>query len=180
MKPYLTAFTYLLIFLPIFANGEPAAFNRYTEELTKLLETDAATVMVVGLTYDFSKKVCARLGYPIAQEVEVEVVEWRKRNDAFITGAAKVFNDFGERYFSNGGEQAKQEYFQMVLRNTTGITNNRLMRQFNGANLDNKVVPLDTECLGLAKILHGHDTDFDRTPEITRALTPYIERKNKY
>lgn len=178
MRLYFVTFTYLF-FLPILAFSEPSSFNRYTVELPKLLETDAATVMTKGMTYDFAKKLCARLGGPIAQEFETEATEWRKRNDPFISGATKALNEFGDRYLPVGGEQAKQEYFQKLLHFTAKIANDRVMRQLNGANLDNNISPLEAECSSLARTLHDGVADFDKTPEITQALVPYMQRKSQ-
>ncbi len=40
------------------ALGQPAPFNRHTEELSQILETDAATVMARGMTHDFAARLC--------------------------------------------------------------------------------------------------------------------------
>lgn len=161
------------------AHGEPGSFNRFTDDLPQLLETDAATVMVRGLTHEFAGKLCARLGGPVSQEVQTEVVEWRKRNDPFIKAAASVLNEFGDRYLPVGGEPAKQGYSQMILQATAKEANKRVMRQLNGASLDNGIVPPERACLGLANLLRDRVGDFERTPEITRALVPYMQRKGQ-
>ncbi len=178
MRLHLVAFIFLVI-SPLVAFGQPESFNRFTEELPQLLETDAATVMVRGLTHDFAKQLCARLGSPAAQMVEIEVNEWRKRNDPFISGAAKALNEFGDRYLPVGGEDAKQGYLQMILRTTTKTANDRLVRQLNGATLDNNIVPPFPACVGFSRMLHDGVGDFERTPEFTRALVVYMQRKSK-
>lgn len=174
-------FTFLCMVVPtIMAHAQSTTFSRFTEDLPQLLETDAATVMVRGLTHDFANKLCARLGGSLAQEVEKEVTEWRARNDNFIKGAAKAINEIGNQYIPNGGEQAKQSYFQMILRETATIANQRLMRQLNGANLDNKITPPEAACSGLANLLRDGKGDFQNTPEITRALVPYMQGRKPH
>ena len=171
--------TILLITVSAAAYGGSGSFNRFTDDLPQLLETDAATVMVRGLTHDFAGKLCARLGGPVSQEVQTEVAEWRKRNDPFIKAAASALNEFGDRYLPVGGEPAKQGYFQMILQTTAKEANKRVMRQLNGANLDNNIVPPERACLGLANLLRDRVGDFEHTPEVTRALVTYIQRKGQ-
>lgn len=158
------------------AHAQGDSFHRFTDELPQLLETDAVTVMARGLTHDFAGKLCARLGNSTGEEAQREVAEWRRRNDPFFRAAASVLNEFGDRYLP-AGESAKQGYFQMILRTTAKKANQRAMRQLNGANLDNNVVPPERACSGLAHLLHDGVADFERTPEITRALVPYMQRK---
>jgi hypothetical protein len=164
---------------PLLASGQSPEFNRFTEELPQLLETDAATVMVRGLTHDFANKLCARLGGSIALDVDAEVITWKKRNDPFISGAAKALNEIGDRYLPVGGEPAKQGYFQMILRTTTKAASERVLRQMNGANLDNNLVPPQAACAGLARMLREGAGDFSRTPEVTRALVQYMQQRSR-
>lgn len=159
------------------AYGQSTSFNRYTDDLPQLLETDAATVMARGMTHEFAAKICGRLGGQVAATVEAEATEWRKRNDVFFRGAAAALNEIGDRYIPVGGEQAKQGYFQSVLVTTAKSTNQRLMRQLNGATLDNSVLPPEAACTGLSRMLHDGVGDFKNTPEVTRALVPYMQRK---
>jgi hypothetical protein len=157
-------------------HGEPKSFNRFTDDLPQILETDALTVLVRAITHDFAGKICSRLGPPVSEKVQTEVAEWRTRNDPFITAAASVINAFGNRYFADGGEPARQEYLHMT-KNTTGReANKRLMLQLNGASLNNNVIPPERACLGLANILRDRVGDYERNPEVTRALVPYMER----
>ncbi len=158
------------------AHAQGDSFKRFTDELPQLLETDAATVMVRGLTHDFAGKLCVRLGNSTGEGAQKEVAEWRRRNDPFFRAAASVLNEFGDRYLPIGGESAKQGYFQMILRTTAKEANQRVMRQLDGANLDNNIVPPERACSGLAHLLHDGVADFGRTPEITRALVPYMQR----
>ena len=144
--------------LATYAQSPP--FSRFTDELTQLLETDAATVMVRGMTHDFAAKLCARLGGQVAQDVESEVVKWRTRNDGIVKGAARALDEFGNRHVPEGGESAKQGYLQMVLQTTARSANQRVTRQLNGANLDNSVVPSEQACSGLARLLREGAGDF--------------------
>jgi hypothetical protein len=159
------------------AHGQAESFNRFTDELPQLLETDATTVMTRGLMHDFAGKLCVRLGGVTGQEAQQEVAEWRKRNDPFFKAAASVLNEFGNRYLPVGGEPAKQGYFQMILRTTAKEANQRVMQQLNGANLDNNIVPPEKACSGLAHMLHDRVADFEPSPSITRALIPYMKKK---
>jgi hypothetical protein len=171
---------FTLLFLLVsstMAHAQSASFNRYTDDLPQLLETDAATVMARGMTHDFAAKICGRLGGQVAATVETEATAWRKRNDVFFRGASAVLNEIGDRYLPVGGEQAKQGYFQSILVTTAKATNQRLMRQLNGATLDNNVLPPEAACMGLSRMLHDGVGDFKNTPEVTRALVSYMQRK---
>ena len=95
-------------------------FNRFTDELTKLLETDAATVMTRGVTYDLAGRLCAKLGNQTGEDAQKQVTEWRRRNDVFFRGSASVLNEFADRHIPAGGEDAKQAYLQMILRTAAG------------------------------------------------------------
>jgi hypothetical protein len=159
------------------ARTETEGFNRFTAELTRLLETDASTVMVQGLTFDSAGKICSRLANPTGEEAQREVAEWRKRNDAYFKGAASALNQFGERYRAVGGEPAKQGYFHMILEVTGKEANKRVMRHLGGATLDNSVVPPERACSGLAQMLHDGVVDFAKTPADTRALDAYMAQK---
>lgn len=159
------------------AETQPPQFNRFTENLPKLLETDAATVMVRAFTYQVANTLCARLGGAPAQEVEKEATEWRERNDDFIKASAQAIDEIGNQLIPIGGEQEKQSYLQMIMRESTKVANQRIMSQFNGANLDNKVIPPETVCVQFANLLRNGKGDFQSTPEITRALIPYMQRK---
>lgn len=88
-----------------------------------------------------------------------------------------MLNEFGDRYLQVGGESAKQEYSQMILLTAVKEANRRVMRQLDGANLDNAIVPPERACYGLAQLLNDRVADFERSPETTRALVPYMERK---
>jgi hypothetical protein len=159
------------------AYGQSTSFNRYTDDLPQLLETDATTVMVRGMTHEFGAKICGRLGGQIATAVAAEATEWRKRNDVYFRGASSVLNEISDRYLAVGGQQAKQGYLQSVLVSTATVTNQRVMKQLNGATLDNNVIPLESACRGLTRLLRDGVGDFNSTPEITRALVPYMQRK---
>lgn len=159
------------------AHGQSASFNRYTDDLPQLLETDAATVMTRGMTHEFAAEICKRLGEPVAATTETEATEWRKRNDVYFRGASAVFNEIGDRYLPVGGEQAKQGYLQSVLLTTAKAANQQLMKQLNGATLDNSVLPPEAACKGLSRVLHDGLGDFKNTPAVTRALVVYMLRK---
>ncbi|HJW31158.1 MAG TPA: hypothetical protein VJ508_18150 [Saprospiraceae bacterium] len=159
------------------AHGQSASFNRYTDDLPQLLETDAATVIARGMTHDFAAQICKRLGGQVAATTEAEATEWTKRNGVYLRSASAVFNEIGDRYLPVGGEQAKQGYLQSVLVTTAKATNQHLVKQLNGATLDNSVVPPEAACMGLSRMLHDGVGDFKNTPEVTRALVSYMRRK---
>jgi hypothetical protein len=167
----------LLGLLACTAHAQVPPFNRFTEDLPQLLETDAATVMARGVTYDFAGRLCARLGNQTGEDAQKQVTEWRRRNDAFFRGASSVLNEFGDRHLPTGGEGSRQAYFQMIMRTAAGSANQRVMREFNGASLDNGVIPPDGACAGLTRYLRDGVADFERTPTVTRALLPYMQRK---
>lgn len=170
--------TFLLYCLFIAAvHAQTASFDPFTDDLPQLLETDAATVMVRGMVHDFAGKLCGRLDNATGEEAQQEVAKWRKRNDAYFRGAASVLNEFSDQYHLIGGESAKQGYLQIILRATAKEANQRVMKQLNGANLDNNIVPPERACYGLAHLLHDGIADFERLPETTRALVPYMHRK---
>jgi len=167
----------ILSFASSLAHGQTAPFSRFTDELPQALESDATTVMTIGVTHDFAAKLCARLGNATGKETENEVAAWRKRNDPFFRAATSVLNELGNRYLPNGGEDAKQGYLQMIVRTAAKEANQRVMRQLNGASLDNRVVPPERACAGLAHLLRDGVADFERTPDVTRSLVPYMQRK---
>ena len=173
------AWTCLAVFATA-ADSQSPTFNRFTADLPQLLETDAATVMTRGLTHDFAKKLCARVGGSVAQQVEKEGAAWTARNDAYIRASVMVLSAFGDRLFANGGENARQGYFHSIGRQGASVATQRLMRQFNGANLENSVVPPESACAGLANSLRDGEADFKRTPDVTRALIPYMQRSGKF
>lgn len=152
-------------------------FNRFTAELPQTLETDAVTVMTVGLTYDFAAKLCARLGNATGSETADEVAAWQKRNNAFIRAATRALNELGNRHVPSGGEPAKQSYLQMIVRTTALEAKQRVMRQLNGANLDNAIVPPERACAGLTRMLRDGVADFEGNPQVTLALLAYMQRK---
>jgi hypothetical protein len=171
----LLSLLFLLAIAPAF--GQQPKFNRFTNELPQLLETDAATVMVRGLTFDFTAKLCARLGEPMAREIAYEVQQWQIRNDAYLKASAAAIGEIAERHVANGGNDAKQAYLQMVLLETTKTANQRVMRQLMGANLDNGKVPPRAACQSMTEWIGNGAAEVQLQPEITRALLPYMQRK---
>jgi hypothetical protein len=163
----------------IAAYPQSPTFSRFTKDLPQLLESDAATVLVRGLTHDFAAKLCARLGGTVTQEVNEEVAAWKARNEPFLRAATMVINEFADRHIAQGGETAKQSYLQMILRQTATVANQRVMRELNGANLENAIAPPERACAGLASFLRDENADFEKSPDITRALVPYMNRRGK-
>jgi hypothetical protein len=158
-------------------HSQQAPFNRFTEDLPQLLETDASTVMVRGMTHNFAVKLCARLGTNTSKDVQNEVAAWSQRNDRFNKAASNALNDIAKRHLPVGGEPVRQAYLQMVLQTTAKAANQRLMQQLNGANLDNNVIPPEIACSGFARMLHDNLADFENTPNVTRALTVYMQKQ---
>lgn len=65
----------------------------------------------------------------------------------------------------------------MVLQTIGKVVEQRLNRQLGGATVDNVVVPPESACLGLANLLRDRVGDFDSTPNVTKALLPYMVKK---
>lgn len=169
----------LLIYTSAIADIDVNSFDRFTEDMPQLLETDAATVMVRVLTYDFANKLCTRTGGKIGSEFQTEVTEWKKRNEPFVKASISVLNEFGNHYIPIGGESAKQGYFQMILQTTTKEANRRVMLKLNGANLDNNIVPSEQSCYGLLNRLQNRIDDFENTTKVTQALIIYMQKQTE-
>lgn len=158
-------------------HSQQAPFNRFTEDLPQLLETDASTVMVRGMTHNFAARLCARLGTNTSKDVQNEVAAWSLRNDRFSKAASSALNDIANRHLPVGGEPARQGYLQMILQTTAKAANQRLMQQLNGANLDNNIIPPEIACTGFARMMHDNLADFENTPNVTRALSVYMQKQ---
>lgn len=162
------------------ANGAIAqnpAFNRFTDELTQTLESDAATVLTRGMFIDFAKKVCARLSGPAAAEMEGEANAWVARNERFMRASSIALNEIGGRLLAEGGEDMRQGYFYTIRDASAKQVVAGIKRVFNGAELDNSVTPLPHQCLLEAARLRSQYTDIKNSPNLTRALLPYMERR---
>jgi hypothetical protein len=155
----------------------PSEFNRFTEELSPLLEKDAATVMARGMAIESAKTLCARVGGDVAQSVVKEATAWRSRNDGYLKAAGQVFDEIGNRHISEGGEAEKQSYLRMVIVQSGKATSESVLRRFGGANLDNAIVPTPAQCLSEASSLQSGQREIRNTPDITKALVPYMEHK---
>lgn len=152
-------------------------FDRFSPELPQLLETDALTVLTIGMTNDFAAKVCMRVTPPFGPVVSRETAEWAKRNARFTRGAAAAVNEIANRVEVARGQAAKQSYLNQVLLTTAGKANATILRKLEGANVDNAKVPSIASCTDVADYLSGGAADFDRTPQYTRELSRYMERK---
>ena len=161
----------------IVAHAQTPAFNRFDENMPILLEKNATSVMIRGLTYDLGKKICMKLGDPIAKDVTTIVTEWRAKNDIFFKGSVAALNEFGDKYKTIGGEKEKQRYLHSVLLQTGKIAKQRALRQLNGAGLDNDILPPVNACLGMMSVLNSGKADIKNKPKLTQALLPYMERK---
>jgi len=176
MKKYILTLIGMAL-LSFVVNAETTSVNRFDENTPRLLEKDSIAVMTKGLTYDYAKNICMRLGDPTAQDVTTTVVEWRARNDLFFRAAASALNEFGDKYKPLGGDKGKQKYLRSVLYSTVRIAKTRILRQLKGAGLDNNILPPKGGCLGLIKILNSNKSDIKNKPKITQALIQYMKRK---
>lgn len=174
----ISAFTILLIFA-IPTHAEPDNFNRFTDELTQTLESDAASVMVRGFTFETAAQLCKRVPGPAGETLTSEYLSWKTRNNEFILASTQVLNEIGDRLVSHGGEPEKQSYFRYVIENTASVAMQRISTQFGGANLNNELAPSEQACSGFSKLLHDGTVDYKNNPHLTRALLAYINRKNK-
>ena len=151
-------------------------FDRFNSELPQLLETDTLTVMVRGTAIDLGAYVCNRVGVPTSAVVAQEVEQWKKRNERFTKGAGSAINAFASRIEGARGGEAKQSYMQQTLFTTAKEGHVMVTRQFGGANAENSVVPSPVACTRMAEYLRSGAADIVNNPEITRALTAFMDR----
>jgi hypothetical protein len=175
--PLTRIFVFWVLFASVPAFAQSPAFSRFTDDLPRLLETDAGTVLAYGMYVDFASKVCARVPGIAAQEVQEKSAAWRRRNDAFIMAASAAIREIADRHLPEGGVTLRESYLQMVLRRTASAANQRLVNSLGGATLDNNLVPPTERCLREASALQDSRADIQNTPEFTGALAPYMERK---
>jgi hypothetical protein len=152
-------------------------FDRFTPDLPQLLETDALTVLTLGMTNDFATKVCMRAPSMISSAVSQESDNWKKRNARFTRGASAAINEISTRIDEAQGNAAKQSYLNQMLQTTAGKANSAILRKLDGASLDNAKVPTAQACFEIADYLRSGAADFDRTLEYTRELSKYMERR---
>jgi len=171
----------ILIFITLFVStthAETAKFSRYTKELPKRLEVDAAAVMIRSLTYNFAKEICMRHEGDLSEEVNSVATNWVSRNDKYIRAATLVFNDYGNRYLQNSGIRKKESYLLHITKKNNSYANKKVMRQLSGASLRNSIIPPQNACEGLIRVLSSERRDFVNTPKTTQFLLPYM-KKNK-
>lgn len=154
-----------------------AKFDRFSPDLPQLLETDALTVLTMGMTNEFSAKVCTRVPSPVGAAVSYQVDEWKKRNARFTRGASGAINEIASRIEGAQGASAKQSYMNQMLLTTAGKANSTIVRKFDGANLDNAKVPTAKACSEVSEYLRAEAADFSRTPQYIRELSKYMERR---
>lgn len=154
-----------------------ANFDRFSPDLPQLLETDAITVMTLGVTSDMASKVCMRAPPMFSAAVSQEFGNWKNRNARFTRGASTAINEIASRIEGAQGSAAKQLYLNQILQTTAGKANSATLRKFDGATVDNAKVPTAQACFEVADYLRAGAADFDRTLEYTRELFRYMERR---
>ncbi len=155
----------------------PGKFDRFSSDLPQLLETDALTVLTLGMTNEFSAKVCMRAPSPVGAALSYQVDEWKQRNARFTRGASGAINEIASRIEGAQGASAKQSYMNQMLLTTAGKANSTIVRKFDGANLDNTKVPTAKVCSEVSEYLRAGAADFSRTPEYIRELSKYMGRR---
>lgn len=178
-KTFRTVYSVALIFAlaGCVATAPTANFNRFTPDLPQLLETDAITVMTLGVTSDMASKVCMRAPPMFSAAVSQEFGNWKNRNARFTRGASTAINEIASRIEGAQGSAAKQSYLNQILQTTAAKANSTTLRKFDGANVDNSKVPTAQACFEVADYLRAGAADFDRTLEYTRELSRYMERR---
>ena len=154
-----------------------STFSRYTEELSSLLEQEAASAMARSKVADSAKTLCERLGGDVAQDVANEAIAWRSRNAGYLKAAAQVFDELGNRYIPVGGEEKKQSYLHVMRVEIEKIVGASMRWRFGAANLENAIVPSPGQCMRAASSLQSGHLDFRNTPDMIKALVPYMDRK---
>ena len=162
---------------PTVPTGPTTNFDRFSPDLPQLLEADALTVLTLGMTNEFSAKICTRVPLPVGAVVSYQVDEWKNRNARFTRGASGAINEIASRIERAQGASAKQSYMNQTLLTTAGKANSTIVRKFDGANLDNAKVPTAKACSEVSEYLRAGAADFDRTPQYTRELSRYMERR---
>jgi hypothetical protein len=167
----------LMSLVSVPALGQSPGFNRFTEDLTQALESDAASVLTRGMFVDFAKKLCSRLNSPASAEMEREVSAWSARNEPYIRASTAALTEIGNRAIPEGGEELRQAYFQMIMRESAKRVTDGTRRVFNGATLDNTILPLPDQCTTEAGRLRSGAVDIRNSPNMTRALSKFMESR---
>jgi hypothetical protein len=157
--------------------SQPLAFTRYTEELSSLLEQEAASAIARGMVTEAARTLCERVGGDVAKAVANEANAWRSRNEGYLTAATRVVEEIANRFLSLGGEGRKKSYLEGMGVEIEKIVNAGTRSRFSAANPNNTTVPTTAECMRVTSSLQSEQIDFRSTPSMTKALAPYMERK---
>lgn len=157
------------------ANAQTATFDRFTPDLSQRLETDALTVLTIGITNDLAANVCMRAPPMFSAAMSQEAGNWKKRNARFTRGASAAVNEISKRIEEAQGSAAKQSYLNQILQTTAGKANSTILQKLDGANVDNAKEPTAEACFEFASHLSSGSADFERTLEFTRELSKYVE-----
>jgi hypothetical protein len=173
----------LLFVLAILFAGSCAAqssngkynFDRFSPELPQLLEMDALTVLVRGVTIEMGSHVCNRTD--AANKAGEAVANWKVRNEKYSKAASGAINAFANRIESARGMEAKNSYLSQTLATTAREGQLRVARQFDGPSPENTLAPSREACLRMAEHLNSGRADVEQNPEITVALRQYMAKQ---
>lgn len=153
-------------------------FSPYTEDLSKLLETDAASVLVRNYTFKVSNDLCSRLNNSVSKGFDHEYSEWEKRNSDYIKKSVQALNDIGNRYVPTEGEKGMQAYYGGIMVKSSQVAGERIASWFGGSDINNDILPPVITCMQLINVMRDGRADYINNPELTRALIIYMQ-KNK-
>lgn len=157
------------------SSGGKYNFDRFSPELPQLLERDALTVLVRGVTIEMGAHVCNRSD--AASKAGEAVANWKTRNETYSKAASGVITAFANRIESARGDEAKQSYLNQTLVTTAKEGQMRVARQFDGPSPENTLAPSAEACLRMAEYLNSGRADIELNPEITVALRQYMAKK---
>ena len=159
------------------STGGKYNFDRFSPEFPHLLEMDALTVLVRGITIDMWAHVCNRQSSDVATKAEDAVKNWKLRNEKYSKAAGGAITAFANRIESARGVEAKNSYLSQTLGTTAKESEVRVARQFGGPSPENTLVPSTEACLHLAERLNSGRADIEQNPEITVALRQYMSKQ---
>lgn len=153
--------------------------NRFTEELTRALESESVNVLITGTSFQIALKLCERLPGHEAIELESEVRNWRDRNRLYVSEAYAAIGAFADRLGTIQGESAKESYLSGVHQGVAKAAGRRTTLQLDGYSVENDRPPPVNFCTGLTKWLRDGAGDFAASPERTLNLSKYMLSRKK-
>ncbi len=152
-------------------------FDRFDSELPELLERDALTVLLRGVTIELGGQVCKRQSGDVASKAEAAVGHWKSRNEKYTKAAGTVINGFADRIEAARGIEARKSYVNQALGTVSRDGERRVASQFSGPSPSNTLVPSVDACDNFAAYINAGRADIEGNPEITVALRQYMAKQ---